>query len=51
MNRVHTHAGENALADGGKVTMHLEDTFWAAKFGMLEDKFGVGWMVSVQHKG
>ena len=40
----------NALADGGKVTMPLEKTFWSPKFGMLEDRFGVGWMVSVQHK-
>lgn len=40
----------NALADGGKITMPLEKTFWAPKFGMLEDRFGVGWMVSVQHK-
>src|SRR5438067_10105898 len=40
----------NALADGGKVTMPLEKTFWAPKFGMLEDRFGVRWMVSVQHK-
>src|SRR6266404_8966872 len=40
----------NALTDGGKVTMPLEKTFWAPKFGMLEDRFGVGWMVSVQHK-
>ena len=40
----------NALADGGNVTMPLEQTFWAPKFGMLEDQFGVGWMVSVQHK-
>jgi PhnB protein len=39
-----------ALGDGGKITMPLEKTFWAPKFGMLEDKFGVGWMVSVQHK-
>jgi len=39
-----------ALANGGKVTMPLEKTFWAPKFGMLEDRFGVGWMVSVQHK-
>src|SRR5262245_51398286 len=39
-----------ALADGGKVTMPLEKTFWAPKFGMLEDRFGVGWMVSVPHK-
>lgn len=40
----------NALAKGGKVEMPLTPTFWAPKFGMLEDKFGVGWMVSVQHK-
>ena len=39
-----------ALADGGKIRMPLEKTFWAPKFGMLEDRFGVGWMVSVQHK-
>jgi PhnB protein len=39
----------NGLAESGKVTMPLEKT-WASKFGMLEDRFGVGWMVSVQHK-
>ena len=39
-----------ALSAGGKITMPLEKTFWAPKFGMVEDKFGVGWMVSVQHK-
>ena len=37
-------------ADGGLVTMPLEKTFWTSKFGMLQDKFGVGWMVSVAHK-
>ena len=51
MNRHPKHAGENALTDGGKVTMPLAETFWATKFGMLEDRFGIGWMVSVQHKG
>ena len=40
----------NALAEGGKVEMPLAETFWAPKFGMLEDRFGVGWMISVQHK-
>jgi len=40
----------NALAEGGKVEMPLAQTFWAQKFGMLEDRFGVGWMISVQHK-
>ncbi len=32
---------------GGKVTMPLGKTFWSPCFGMLEDKFGVGWMVIV----
>ena len=32
------------LSEGGTVTMPLQDTFWGAKFGMLEDKFGIGWM-------
>ena len=36
-----------ALAEGGKVTMPLAKTFWSPRFGMLEDKFGIGWMVSV----
>lgn len=39
-----------ALGEGGLVTMKLEKTFWAPKFGMLTDRFGVGWMVSVAHK-
>nr|WP_296447822.1 VOC family protein [Rhodoferax sp. UBA5149] len=32
---------------GGKVTMPLGKTFWSPCFGMVEDKFGVGWMVIV----
>jgi PhnB protein len=40
------------LAAGGKVTMPLEKTFWADQFGMLEDKFGINWMVSYsENKG
>ena len=39
-----------ALGEGGLVTMPLEKTFWAPQFGMLQDRFGVGWMVSVMHK-
>ena len=34
-----------ALAEGGTVNMALTKTFFAARFGMLVDKFGVGWMV------
>ena len=33
-----------ALAEKGKVTVPLQDTFWGAKFGMLTDRFGVQWM-------
>lgn len=36
----------NALAEGGTVTMPMEKTFWAARFGMLTDRFGVPWMVN-----
>ena len=35
----------NALADGGTITMPMNETFFANKFGMLKDKFGVNWMV------
>lgn len=35
------------LSEGGNVTMPLGKTFWSPCFGMLEDKFGIGWMVSV----
>lgn len=37
----------NALAQGGKVVMPLGKTFWSPCFGMVEDQFGVGWMVIV----
>jgi PhnB protein len=36
-----------ALADGGQVQMPLTKTFFASRFGMAADKFGVGWMVIV----
>ena len=36
-----------ALSQGGTVTMPLGKTFWSPCFGMLTDKFGVGWMVGV----
>ncbi len=35
----------NALAEGGKVTMPLTPTFFASKFGMVDDQFGVHWIV------
>lgn len=41
------HTAFNALADGGKVDMPLASTFWSPCYGMVTDKFGVGWMVMV----
>lgn len=38
-----------ALAEGGTVTMPFAKTFWAEGFGMLIDRFGVAWMVNVDH--
>jgi PhnB protein len=40
-----------ALADGGKVTMPIQETFWAVRFGMLVDRFGVPWMVNCEKGG
>jgi PhnB protein len=37
----------DAMAAGGQVTMPLGPTFWSPLFGMLQDRFGVGWMISV----
>lgn len=34
-----------ALSEGGKVTMPMSTTFFASRFGMVTDRFGVGWMV------
>jgi PhnB protein len=36
-----------ALSAGGKVNMPPTKTFWSPRFGMLNDKFGVGWMIGV----
>jgi len=36
----------SALSAGGKITMPMATTFWNSYFGMLKDKFGIGWMVS-----
>ena len=36
-----------ALADGGQVVMPLGKTFWSPRFGMVNDRFGLRWMVHV----
>jgi PhnB protein len=40
-----------ALAEGGQVQMPLAKTFWSPKFGILTDRFGIGWMVNVTPAG
>ncbi len=40
----------NGLSDGGKVELPLADAFWGSYFGMLEDKFGIRWMVSYDER-
>jgi PhnB protein len=37
-----------ALADKGQVIMPLEETFWAHRFGMLQDQFGIPWMINCE---
>jgi PhnB protein len=37
-----------ALAEKGSVRMPLDKTFWAQRFGMLVDRFGIPWMVNCE---
>lgn len=37
-----------ALSEDGNVTMPLQKTFWAQKFGMVTDKFGTPWMINCE---
>jgi PhnB protein len=36
-----------SLAEGGQVRMPLTKTFWSPCFGMVQDRFGIGWMIGV----
>ncbi|TYP98842.1 PhnB protein [Tenacibaculum adriaticum] len=38
----------NGLSEGAFIMMPLEEAFWGGKFGMLKDKFGVQWMISLE---
>ena len=40
-----------ALAEAGQVRMPLTKTFWAPRFGMVADRFGIGWMITVPPAG
>lgn len=34
------------LSAGGEVQMPLQETFWSARFGMFNDRFGIPWMIN-----
>ena len=38
----------HALTDGGSTTMPMQETFWALRFGMCVDRFGIPWMVNCE---
>ena len=38
----------DAMCQGGKATMPLQETYWAARFGMLTDKYGINWMFNCE---
>ena len=40
----------HALAENGTVRMPIQQTFWAERFGMLVDQFGIPWMVNCEKK-
>jgi PhnB protein len=37
-----------ALSESGNVSMPIAETFWAVRFGMFTDKFGIPWMVNCE---
>jgi PhnB protein len=37
-----------ALAQGGSITMPFGETFWAHRFGMCTDRFGIPWMINCE---
>ena len=45
------HRVFGALAESGKVDMPIGKTFWSPCFGMVTDRFGVPWMVTVAESG
>jgi PhnB protein len=37
-----------SLSEGGSVVMPLAKQFWGARFGMVRDKYGIGWMLNCE---
>lgn len=34
-----------ALSDGGRILMSMQETFFATRFGQVQDRFGINWMI------
>lgn len=45
-NRDETKRIFDALAEGGTITMPLQDMFWGAYYGSCTDKYGINWMLN-----
>jgi PhnB protein len=41
----------HALAENGTIQMPIQETFWATRFGMLVDQFGIPWMINCEKAG
>ncbi|MCO6360962.1 VOC family protein [Roseivirga pacifica] len=48
--RVETKRLFDALAEGGQVSMELQDMFWGDYYGSLTDKYGIQWMFNCAEK-
>src|SRR5207253_11080081 len=35
----------SALSDGGRILMAMQETFFATRFGQVQDRFGINWMI------
>lgn len=41
----------SALSDGGRVLMPIQETFFASRFGQVQDRFGINWMILNERPG
>lgn len=48
--RIETKRIFDALAEGGKIEMELQEMFWGDYFGSLKDKYGINWMFNCSSK-
>lgn len=46
-----TEKAFEAMSDGATIIMPIQETFWAERFGMLTDKFGIRWMFNCDKAG